>query len=122
MIKSLIITVGVSTLFAFGVAEHINFWNAFAFVTGLQFVTFWLFNHHQRADKGSIYREFEANMDSLLALSHTSVECPCGNHVFEEEVFVNSENTQRCPKCNNNIKLDTQVTAILLTDPSEVTG
>ena len=122
MIKSLLITVGVSTLFAFGVADYVNFWNAFAFVTGLQFVTFWLINSHQRADKDGIYSEFESNMDSVLALSHAAVECPCGNHVFEEEVFVNSDNTYRCPKCNNNIKLDTQVTAVLLTDPSEVTG
>jgi hypothetical protein len=122
MIKSLLITAGVSTLFAFGVADYINFWNAFAFVTGLQFIIFWIISSSRQADKGSIYSEFEANMDSVLSLSQASVECPCGNHVFEEEVFVNSENTYRCPKCNNNIKLDAQITAVLLTDPSEVTG
>tara|TARA_R110001606_G_scaffold172178_1_gene318364 strand:- start:279 stop:647 length:369 start_codon:yes stop_codon:yes gene_type:complete len=122
MVKSLLITVGVSTLFAFGVADHINFWNAFALVTGLQFIIFWIINSRQNSDKDNIYSEFEANLDTLLSLSQASVECPCGNHVFEEEVFVNSENTYRCPKCNNNIKLDTQITAVLLTDPSEVTG
>tara|TARA_R110000764_G_scaffold144681_1_gene232454 strand:- start:1449 stop:1817 length:369 start_codon:yes stop_codon:yes gene_type:complete len=122
MIKSLLITVGVSTLFAFGVADYINFWNAFAFVTGVQFITFWMLNSYQRADKDVIYSEFETNMDNVLALSQAVVECPCGNHVFEEEVFINSENTFRCPKCNNNVKLDAQITAVLLTDPSEVTG
>ena len=75
MIKSLLITVGVSTLFAFGVADYVNFWNAFAFVTGLQFVTFWLINSHQRADKDGIYSEFESNMDSVLALSHALLFC-----------------------------------------------
>mgnify|MGYP000604330352 CR=1 FL=1 len=122
MVKSLVITVGVSTLFAFGVADYINFWNAFAFITGLQFIAFWIINSRQYSDRDGIYSEFEANIDNILSLSQTSVECPCGNHVFEEEVFVNSANNYRCPKCNNNIKLDVEITAVLLTNPSEVTG
>jgi len=122
MIRSLFITSFVSSLFAFGLTEFNSFWNTFAIVTGLQFVAFWVINSRQRLDRDVIYAEFEQNMDNVLALSHASGECPCNNHVFEEEVFINSENIHRCPKCNNNIKLDTNLRAVLLTDPSEVTG
>lgn len=122
MLRSLFITSFVSALFAYGLSEFISFWNTFAIVTGIQFVVFWVINSRKQLDRDVIYSEFETNMDQILALSNVSVECPCNNHVFEEEVFVNSENIHRCPKCNNNFKLDTTVRAVLLTDPSEVTG
>jgi hypothetical protein len=122
MLRSLFITSFVSALFAYGLSEFISFWNTFAIVTGIQFVVFWAINSRKQLDRDVIYSEFETNMDQILALSNVSVECPCNNHVFEEEVFVNSENIHRCPKCNNNFKLDTTVRAVLLTDPSEVTG
>jgi hypothetical protein len=122
MLRSLFITSFVSALFAFGLTEFISFWNTFAIVTGTQFIVFWVINSRKQLDKDVIFSEFETNMDEILSLSQVAVECPCGNHVFEEEVFVNSENIHRCPKCNNNIKLDTQIRAVLQTDPSEVTG
>tara|TARA_E500000318_G_C3463717_1_gene173708 strand:+ start:292 stop:660 length:369 start_codon:yes stop_codon:yes gene_type:complete len=122
MVRSLLITAAVSVLFAFGLEEFIGFWNTFSLVTGIQFVTFWIINSRQQIDKDSLYSEFETNIDDLLALSRVSVECPCTNHVFNEEVFMNSDNIHRCPKCNNNIKLDAQVRAILQTEPEEVTG
>ena len=122
MVRSLLITAVVSTLFAFGLEQFVGFWNTFSLVTGVQFITFWIINSRQQLDKEALYGEFETNLDSLLELSRVSVECPCTNHVFTEEVFTNSDNIHRCPKCNNNIKLDAQVRAILQTDPEEVTG
>jgi hypothetical protein len=122
MLRSLFITSFVSALFAFGLTEFISFWNTFAIVTGVQFIVFWMINSRKHLDKDVIFSEFEQNMDEILSLSQVAVSCPCDNHVFEEEVFVNSENIHRCPKCNNNIKLDTQIRAVLQTDPSEVTG
>lgn len=122
MVRSLSITAVVSTLFAFGLEQFVGFWNTFSLVTGVQFITFWIINSRQQLDKEALYGEFETNLDSLLALSRVSVECPCTNHVFTEEVFMNSDNIHRCPKCNNNIKLDAQIRAVLQTDPEEVTG
>jgi len=122
MVRSLLITAVVSTLFAFGLEQFVGFWNTFSLVTGVQFITFWIINSRQQLDKDALYSEFETNLDSLLALSRVSVECPCTNHVFTEEVFMNSDNIHRCPKCNNNIKLDAQIRAVLQTEPEEVTG
>ena len=122
MVKSILITAVVSALFAFGLKEFIGFWNTFSLVTGIQFIAFWITNSRLQLDKDALYSEFETNLDNLLELSRVSVECPCTNHVFEEEVFMNSDNIHRCPKCNNNIKLDAQISAVLQTDPEEVTG
>lgn len=122
MVRSLLITAVVSTLFAFGLEQFVGFWNTFSLVTGVQFITFWIINSRQQLDRDALYGEFETNLDNLLALSRVSVECPCTNHVFTEEVFMNSDNIHRCPKCNNNIKLDAQIRAVLQTDPEEVTG
>lgn len=122
MVRSLLITVVVAALFAFGLEEFIGFWNTFSLAIGIQFIVFWVINSRQQLDKDALYSEFEANLDNLLALSRVSVECPCTNHVFEEEVFMNSDNIHRCPKCNNSIKIDVQARAILQTEPAEVTG
>lgn len=122
MVRSLLITAVVSTLFAFGLEQFVGFWNTFSLVTGVQFITFWIVNSRQQLDKDALYSEFETNIDGLLSLSRVSVECPCTNHVFTEEVFMNSDNIHRCPKCNNNIKLDAQIRAVLQTEPEEVTG
>lgn len=122
MVKSILITAVVSALFAFGLVQFVGFWNTFSLVTGIQFITFWISNSRQQIDKESLYDEFEANIDGLLSLSRVSVECVCANHVFNEEIFMNSNNIYRCPKCNNNIKLDPQIRAVLQTDPEEVTG
>ena len=122
MVKSILITAAVSALFAFGLVQFVGFWNTFSLVTGIQFITFWISNSRQQIDKESLYDEFETNIDGLLSLSRVSVECVCANHIFNEEIFMNSNNIYRCPKCNNNIKLDPQIRAVLQTDPEEVTG
>ena len=122
MVRSLLITAAVAALFAFGLEEFIGFWNTFSLTIGIQFIVFWVINSRQQLDKDALYSEFETNLDNLLALSRVSVECPCTNHVFEEEVFTNSDNIHRCPKCNNSIKIDAQPRAILQTEPAEVTG
>lgn len=122
MVRSLLITAAVAALFAFGLEEFIGFWNTFSLTIGIQFIVFWVINSRQQLDKDTLYSEFETNLDSILELSRVSVECPCGNYVFKEEVFMNSDNIYRCPKCNNNIKLDAQIRAVLQTDPEEVTG
>jgi len=122
MVRSLLITTAVAALFAFGLKEFVGFWNTFSLTIGIQFIVFWVINSRQQLDKDALYSEFETNLDNLLALSRVSVECPCTNHIFEEEVFMNSDNIHRCPKCNNSIKIDAQVRAILQTDPEEVTG
>ena len=122
MVRSLLITAAVSALFAFGLEQFIGFWNTFSLVSGIQFITFWIINSRQQLDKDTLYAEFETNIDDPLSLSRVSVECVCTNHVFNEEVFMNSDNIHKCPKCNNNIKLDPQIRAVLQTDPAEITG
>ena len=121
MVRSLITTAAVSALFAYGLSQWAEFWKIFALVTGIQFIVFWLINSRFQLDKDKVYSEFEENIEGVLNMSRMAVDCPCNQHVFEEEVFVNGDNVHRCPKCKNQIKLDTTVRAVLMTDPDEVT-
>mgnify|MGYP003118701493 FL=1 len=121
MLRSLITTAAVSGLIAYGLTTWVDFWKSFSFVTGIQFVTFWIINTRFTVDKDKLYADFEESFEGVLNMSRMAVDCPCNQHVFEEEIFVNGDNIHRCPKCKNNIKLDTTVRAVLLTDPGEVT-
>ena len=121
MLRSLVITAAVSFLIAYGLSQWADFWKTFSLVTGIQFVAFWIINTRFQVDRDAMYAEFEENIEGVLNMSRLAVECPCNQHVFEEEVFVNGDNIHRCPKCNNNIKLGTTVRAVLLTDPDEIT-
>lgn len=121
MLRSLITTAAVSALVAYGLSQWVEFWRVFSLVTAVQFVVFWIINTRFTVDKDKLYAEFEETTENILNLSRVAVDCPCNNHVFEEEVFVNGDNTHRCPKCKNSIKLDCPIRAVLLTDPSEVT-
>ncbi len=86
MLRSLVITALVSGLTAYGLSEWIDFWKSFAFVTSLQFVAFWLINTKYNVDRDRLYVEFEESIEGVLNMSRVAVECPCNNHVFEEEV------------------------------------
>ena len=121
MLRSLITTAAVSGLIAYGLTTWVDFWKSFSFVTGVQFVAFWVINTRFTVDKDKLYAEFEESFEGVLNMSRMAVDCPCNQHVFEEEIFVNGDNIHRCPKCKNSIKLDTTVRAVLLTDPGEVT-
>lgn len=121
MVRSLLTTAAVSALFAYGLFEWVGFWHTFSLVTGIQFLVFWVINSRTQFDKDRIYSEFEQNIEGVLNMSRMAVDCPCNQHVFEEEVFVNGDNVHRCPKCRNQIKLDTTVRAVLMTDPDEIT-
>ncbi len=121
MLRSLITTAAVSALIAYGLSQWVEFWRVFSLATAVQFVVFWVLNTRFTVDKDKLYAEFEENFEGILNMSRVAVDCPCNNHVFEEEVFVNGDNTHRCPKCKNQIKLDCPIRAVLLTDPGEVT-
>lgn len=120
MVRSLLITAFVSTLFAFGLQNFIGFWNTFSLATAVQFIAFWIINSRKQLDKDALYSEFEATIDNLLSLNRVSVECPCTNHIFDEEIFINADNVHRCPKCGNSIKLDVQISAVLQTEPKDI--
>lgn len=122
MFRSLLLTAIVSTLFAFGLANLMGFWHAFALTTGMQFVVFWFVNSFNVTNKEALYAEFEGEMDAVLSLSRVSAQCPCGDYTFDVDVFANTDNIFRCPKCNNNVELGMMKTPILQTNPEEVTG
>tara|TARA_R100001377_G_scaffold77259_1_gene54466 strand:+ start:66 stop:437 length:372 start_codon:yes stop_codon:yes gene_type:complete len=122
MLRSLLLTAIVSTLFAYGLANWIGFLPAFALSTGVQFVVFWVINSFNVTNKEALYAEFEGELDAVLSLSRVSAECPCGDYIFDVDVFANAENIFRCPKCNNSVELGLMKDPVLKTDPSEVTG
>jgi hypothetical protein len=122
MVRSLLITAVVSALFAYGLGAWLNFWQGFALATAVQFVVFWFLNNLNVTNKEALYAEFETEMDGVLSLSRVSTTCVCGEYTFDVDVFANTENVFRCPKCNNNIELGMMKTPILQTNPEEVTG
>ena len=121
MVRSLLTTAAVSALFAYGLSQWAEFWKTFALVTGIQFLVFWIINSRFQVDRDKLYAEFEESIEGVLNMSRVAVDCPCNNHVFEEEVFVNADNVHRCPKCKNQVKLDCPIRAVLQTDPDDVT-
>ena len=64
--------------------------------------------------------EFESELQQLLDLSEVTISCPCGNYSFTENIFLNLENTYTCEKCNNDFRLEVNVTPTLLTQPISV--
>tara|TARA_R110000851_G_scaffold308310_1_gene467143 strand:- start:127 stop:489 length:363 start_codon:yes stop_codon:yes gene_type:complete len=120
MLKSIVTTVIISCLIGFGLSGWISFWQAFALVTGIQFVSFWFLNSYQVTNKDALYAEFEEQVENILSLSRVSQDCPCNDYTFDVEIFANTENIFQCPKCKNNIELGMMKTPILKTDPTDI--
>ena len=73
MLRSLITTAAVSGLIAYGLTTWIDFWKSFSFVTGVQFVAFWILNTRFTVDRDKLYAEFEEGFEGkeiILATAH----------------------------------------------------
>jgi hypothetical protein len=118
--RSILITGIVSVLFGFAFRNFLGFFEAASLAFVLQFVISFIYSSLKINKVQNLTNEFEGEVQQLLDLSEVTIECPCGNYSFTENVFINIENTYVCEKCNNEFRLKVSVSPTLLTHPVDI--
>jgi len=120
ILRSLFITILVSAAIAFGLRNVFGFWETAVLAFVCQFLIAFIVSSLKINRVDNLTFEFESELQQLLDLSEVSISCPCGNYSFTENIFLNMENTYVCEKCNNEFRLDINVTPTLLTQPVSI--
>ena len=115
--RSLLITIIVALLFGFAFRNILGLLEGTALAVVLQFVIAFIYSSLRINKVQNLTDEFEGELQQLLDLSETTIQCPCGNHTFTENIFLNIENTYVCEKCNNEFRLNVSITPTLITQP-----
>ena len=115
--RSLLITIIVALLFGFAFRNILGFLEGTALAVVLQFVIAFIYSSLRINKVQNLTDEFEGELQQLLDLSETTIQCPCGNYTFTENIFLNIENTYVCEKCNNEFRLNVSITPTLITQP-----
>ncbi|NBP16695.1 hypothetical protein EBU95_20285 [bacterium] len=124
MIKQILLSLGavatVSCLIGYGVSNIFGFWHATTLAFVIQFIGFFIYNGHI-VNKRKIETEYLIN-ERLTVLSKNFVNflCPCGNKVFEEVIYLNTENIFKCDKCDNDIEVGITISPIIKTQPLNI--
>ena len=117
VLRSIFITFIVSLLFGFSFRNIIGFFEAVALTFVLQFVIAFVFSSFKINKTQALTQEFEGELEQLLSLSEITIDCPCGNYSFTENIFLNIENSYFCEKCNNEYNINISILPTLLTQP-----
>ena len=120
ILRSLLITILVSIAIGFGLRNVFGFWETAILAFVIQFLISFIVSSLKINKVDTLTAEFESELQQLLDLSEVTISCPCGNYSFTENVFLNLENTYTCEKCNNDFRLEINVTPTLLTQPVSV--
>ena len=120
ILRSLLITILVAAAFAYGLRNIIGFWETFTLSVVIQFIIAFVSSSFKINKVDNLTEEFEFELQQLLDLSEITIACPCGNYSFTENIFLNMENTYTCEKCNNEFRLEINVTPTLLTQPVSI--
>ena len=120
ILRSLLITILVSIAIGFGLRNVFGFWETAILAFVIQFLISFIVSSLKINKVDTLTAEFESELQQLLDLSEVTISCPCGNYSFTENVFLNLENTYTCEKCNNDFRLEVNVTPTLLTQPISV--
>jgi|TARA_R110002020_G_scaffold137796_2_gene307379 hypothetical protein len=120
ILRSLLITILVAAAFAYGLRNIIGFWETFTLSVVIQFIIAFVSSSFKINKVDNLTEEFEFELQQLLDLSEITIACPCGNYSFTENIFLNMENTYTCEKCNNDFRIEVNVTPTLLTQPVNV--
>jgi len=115
--RSILITSIVALLFGFAFRNILGFLEGTALAVVLQFIIAFIYSSLRINRVQNLTDEFEGELQQLLDLSETIIECPCGNYKFTENIFLNIENTYICEKCNNEFRLNVAITPTLITQP-----
>ena len=120
ILRSLLITILVSIAIGFGLRNVFGFWETAILAFVIQFLISFIVSSLKINKVDTLTAEFESELQQLLDLSEVTISCPCGNYSFTENIFLNLENTYTCEKCNNDFRLEINVTPTLLTQPISV--
>jgi len=116
ILKSLLITSIISLFFSFGLRNTVGFWETFAIATGLQIIFAFLYNSYRISKQQDVSSLFQAEIEEILSYSDATFVCPCGNHSFNEKLFINTDNTFKCKQCKSLVRADIKIEPILLTE------
>ena len=117
ILRSVIITGIISILFGFAFRNFLGFLEATSLAFVVQFIISFIFSSLKINRVQNLTAEFEGELQQLFDLSEVTIDCPCGNYSFTENIFLNVDNTYVCEKCNNEFKIDISITPTLLTQP-----
>jgi|15BtaG_2_1085339.scaffolds.fasta_scaffold87477_1 transcription elongation factor Elf1 len=118
--RSLFITLIISLLFGFALQNVFGFFESTCLAFGIQFVGSFIASSYKINRIQLLSSEFQAEIDQLASLSEVTIACPCGNNTFTENIFPNVESTYNCEKCNNEFKIDVNITPTLVTNPVDI--
>ena len=116
-IRSVLIAGVVAGFFGFALRNVFGLWEAAALAFVLQFIIAFVYSSFRINKNTTLTAEFGNELEQLLALSETSIPCPCGNFVYTDNIFVSLEHGYTCEKCNNEFRIDVSLTPTLLTTP-----
>lgn len=119
MIKSLVITLLISAAGTFALRNIFGLWEAFVGLTVLQFIVGFAYKDYQLKLAQSEELQYELELKALENKQETLVTCPCGQQATVP-VLVNDENVYHCEKCKSRFRVETQLTTVLLTDPTNM--
>tara|TARA_R100000664_G_scaffold24123_1_gene33821 strand:+ start:5515 stop:5961 length:447 start_codon:yes stop_codon:yes gene_type:complete len=120
ILRSLVITLIVSVALGFGLRNIIGFWETVVLAFVCQFLVSFIVSSFKINKVDTLTGEFENEIQQLLDLSEAAIVCPCNNYTFQENIFVNMENTYTCEKCNNTYRVDINLVPTLLTETVDV--
>tara|TARA_R110002033_G_scaffold5049_1_gene22670 strand:- start:2006 stop:2461 length:456 start_codon:yes stop_codon:yes gene_type:complete len=120
ILRSILITSIVSALFGFALRNLFGFWEAATLAFVLQFITAFAVSSFKLKKINNLTMEFEAELQQLLDLNEATIECPCTNNTFTENIFINTDNSYTCEKCNNTYRIDVNLVPTLLTETMDV--
>ena len=117
ILKSLLITVILSALIGYGLKNILGFFEAFSIAFALQTITSFIFSSLKITKERAITDTYQAELDDLINMCTTTIECPCGKQRIEDALFVGIENILECELCGSKFKADINITPTLLTEP-----
>ena len=120
ILRSLFITILVSLAIGFGLRNIFGFWETAVLVFVCQFLIAFIISSLKINRIDNLTAEFEGELQQLLNLNEATIVCPCNNYTFQENIFINMDNTYTCEKCNNTYRIDINLVPTLLTETIDV--
>jgi len=119
LLNQIFLVVLISCLLGFVFQSLLGFYESFALFTALQIVAPFIYQALTR-NRERVF-SLENQINELVELNTCNVQCPCGNHTFNEILMVNEESIiSKCPACNNEYRLIPSVRVVLTTEPVDL--
>ena len=116
ILKSLVITTVISTIFAFSLRSIIGFWEMFSLSYAIQIIIAFIISSKKISKEQQIIDSHTEEIEELLDMSMINVECPCGKNKFDTAVFAAIDNNYDCEVFGNTFRADITITPTLITE------